>query len=117
MKKLFLAGVGAISLSKEKTEKIVNELVKQGQLQEKEGRELVEDLLAKASVVRKEIEQKIQQQVKTVSAQLQQTGLAQVKKMEARLRELERRLEKQAGKPAAGKARAAGPKSSAKRAR
>jgi polyhydroxyalkanoate synthesis regulator phasin len=106
VKKAFLAGVGALSLSSDRAKKIIQELVRQGQLHEQEGRELVEDMMAKASVVRRDVEQKIGQQVKSATQNLNLTLRAQLKKMERRLHELERSLAKASGEGRTSKKKA-----------
>jgi polyhydroxyalkanoate synthesis regulator phasin len=42
--RLFLLGVGAFSLTKEKVESVVNELVERGKLSQEEGRSLVTEI-------------------------------------------------------------------------
>jgi polyhydroxyalkanoate synthesis regulator phasin len=48
MKKMMLFGVGLAALTREKTEEFVKELVKKGELSEKEGKQLINDLVEKS---------------------------------------------------------------------
>ncbi len=100
IKKAFLAGVGAVSLSRERAKVIADELVKQGKIREQEGRALVDDMLHKASAVKKDLERTINQQVSTAYSKINVVTQEQLKKMERRISELERELGKKS-KPAA----------------
>ncbi len=100
IKKAFLAGVGAVSLSRERAKVIADELVKQGKIREQEGRALVDDMLHKASVVKKDMERTVNQQVSTAYTKINVATQEQLKKMECRIHELERKLGKKS-KPSA----------------
>ncbi len=110
IKKAFLAGVGAVSLSRERAKAIADELVKQGKLREQEGRVLVEEMLRKASSVKKDMERTVNQQVSTAYRKINLATQEQLKKMERRIHELERELGKKSksstkAKGAAGNSR------------
>ena len=47
IRKILLAGIGAIALSQEEVEKIVNKLIERGEIAEKDGRKLIKDLMQK----------------------------------------------------------------------
>lgn len=49
VRKIFLAGVGAVALSAEKSQQLVNDLVKKGELTVEEGKALNEELRHHAS--------------------------------------------------------------------
>ena len=101
-KRAFLAGVGALSLSKDKAKAMMDELVKNGELREKEGREMLDDLLKKAEATRKDVEKSVKTQVMGAYKKMNLASLDQVKKMERRLRELERELARKAWKARSG---------------
>lgn len=101
-KKMFLAGLGTMSLSREKAEAIVDELVKAGQIKEKEGRKLLDEIMQKAEGVRKDVEQKVTAQARAAYSKLNLATLEQLKKMEKRIQQLEREL----GKKTAGSRKA-----------
>jgi polyhydroxyalkanoate synthesis regulator phasin len=104
-KKAFLAGLGALSLSQERTQSIVEELVKAGKLKEKEGEKLFKEIMAKAQAAKKDIQNKVNEQVDLTLGKINQTTLDQIKKLEKRILELEKK--RTAGK-ATGKRRAPG---------
>jgi polyhydroxyalkanoate synthesis regulator phasin len=91
-RKAFLAGMGAISLTSEHAHKLVSELVKAGELREKEGRSLLEEMVKKAGDVKKELESAIARQMDATHKRLRLVSLDQMKKMESRVEELEKRL-------------------------
>jgi polyhydroxyalkanoate synthesis regulator phasin len=97
-KKAFLAGLGAVSLSQERTKELVEELVKAGKLKEKDGQKLFKEMMAKASVVKKDLEGKVNEQAKQVYAKMNTVAVDQLKKMEKRIQDLEKELSK-SGKP------------------
>ncbi len=55
VKKVLLAGLGTIILTKEKATEIANDLIKQGDLSEKEGKKFVDELLLKSKEGQAEI--------------------------------------------------------------
>ncbi len=75
MKKLVLLGIGAVALTAEKSKKLVDELVKKGELSVEQGRVLNEELKhhvkekvegAKEACAKQRME-RLQEQVKTLS--------------------------------------------------
>jgi polyhydroxyalkanoate synthesis regulator phasin len=60
IKKTMLVGVGLAAVTREKIEEVVGELVKKGELSEKEGKEMVDELVEKSKGVKKDLEKKIE---------------------------------------------------------
>ena len=119
-RKAYLAGMGAMSLSSEHAVKLVNELVKAGELREKEGRGLVDEMVKKAGEVKKEVESTIAKQMDAAHKRLNLVSLDQLKKMECRIQELEKKLTRayrtaRSTKTAAPSARRTGKKAGAKK--
>ena len=63
MKKTLLAGLGVVAFTKEKLEKLVEELVEKGELSRDQGKKLLKTLLEKGDVEGKHLMQKITQEV------------------------------------------------------
>ncbi|NLO88917.1 MAG: hypothetical protein GX088_01065 [Clostridia bacterium] len=61
LKKAFLLGLGAISITKEKAEKLFDEMVKRGEITREEAKELLNSLMEKG----KEEGEKIKETVRT----------------------------------------------------
>ena len=81
LKKVMLAGLGAVSLSQDRAKKVVEELVKQGELKEKEGRQVIDALMQRAETVRRDAEKGVQAQVETTMKKLNLASLDQLKKI------------------------------------
>lgn len=56
VKKALLTGIGIASISKDKVEEIANDLMKQGNMSEKEGRKFVEEMMGYAEKSKGDIE-------------------------------------------------------------
>jgi polyhydroxyalkanoate synthesis regulator phasin len=97
-KRAFLAGLGALNLSREKAKEMIDELVKNGEIKEKEGRVLLDDLVKKAAAARKDVEKNVKTQVMGAYKKMNLASLDQVKKMEKRLQEMEKKLAERAWK-------------------
>jgi polyhydroxyalkanoate synthesis regulator phasin len=70
IKKTILAGLGALSLSREKAEKLAKDLVKRGELAKTEEAKFVKDLIKRAEKNRAEVEKKIEKVVEKSLAKL-----------------------------------------------
>lgn len=67
IKKVLLSGVGLASLTQEKTEQIVNELVKKGELDESERAKFVKELINKVEKGSKDIKNAVEEFVQDIS--------------------------------------------------
>ena len=81
-------------MTAEKIEEAVAEIVKKGQLSEKEGKELVADLIEKSKKAKKELAEKVE---KIITITLQKMNIPSRKEIEE-LRTRVDRLEKEAEK-------------------
>ncbi|MBW2545261.1 MAG: phasin family protein [Deltaproteobacteria bacterium] len=70
IKKSMLAGVGLAALTREKLEKTVDELIKKGEMTEKEGKEAIEELTEKSKEFKKELTKKVEKTVSDIIARL-----------------------------------------------
>jgi polyhydroxyalkanoate synthesis regulator phasin len=59
IRRLRLLSIGLFYMGKEKVEESIAELIKKGEISEKEGRALVNDLVAKSKAATKEMEERI----------------------------------------------------------
>ena len=91
-RKAYLAGIGAMSLTGEHAIKLVNELVKAGELHKKDGRALVDEMVKKAGEVKKEVESTISNQLDAAYKRLNLVSRDQIEEMESRIQELEKKL-------------------------
>lgn len=85
IKKSLLFGVGAVTITKEKAEKVVNELVEKGQVSKGEASKLLNDLVEKGEQERKAISETIKVEIEKVKKDI---GIVDKNKLE----ELEKRI-------------------------
>jgi polyhydroxyalkanoate synthesis regulator phasin len=110
----FLAGLGALSLSRERVKALVDELVAEGKVKEKEGGKLVDEMMKKAEATRKDVEKTVREQAQNAYAHLNLATQDQLKRLEAQIRQMEASLAKSAPRPVKKAAKAA-PKAGAKK--
>ena len=60
IKKTMLVGAGLAAMTREKIEGTIDELVKKGELSEKEGKELVDELVEKSRKYKKDLEGRVE---------------------------------------------------------
>jgi len=60
MRKGMLFGIGLAAVTKEKIEEAVEEMIRKGELSEKEGKEAIDDLVKKSKEVTQELTEKVE---------------------------------------------------------
>jgi poly(hydroxyalkanoate) granule-associated protein len=70
IRRTVLAGLGAATLTKEKADKLVDELIKRGEATAEERPNLVRDLLARTEESKKELEGKVNEAVESAIERL-----------------------------------------------
>ena len=72
--KVLLAGIGVIALTQEEVEKFVNKLVERGEIAEKDGRNMIKDVLERrkkqAEEVRTDTEEKVDKRLEDMLARM-----------------------------------------------
>ena len=93
IERTFLAGMGAAALTKDRLQDLVEDLVRLGQLNAEEGREMVDRLLARTREDARTVMKRVE--VTTPSAYREQISALQqqVEDQELRLRQLEHRVQ------------------------
>ena len=117
LKSLLYAGVGYAAKTSERVTKNVEDLVKKGKINEREGKKIVDHVVTNAEEKRKELEAKLNKVVDKYG----KAGINQVQGLTKKIQKLETELQKRvkiggtkpAAKPAA---KAAAPKKAAKKA-
>ncbi len=89
VKKAMLTGVGLAVVTKEKAEAMARELVKKGEISEKEGKEFVEEVLNKSDEARRDFEKKVEQNVQKAVTKLNFATKKEMDKLVARVAALE----------------------------
>ena len=94
IKKTIFFGAGLASMTAEKVEDAVGEIVKKGELTEKQGRELVQDLLERSAKARKELTERVEKIIQDTLQRLKIPTRKEVDELKARIEQLEKGGEK-----------------------
>ncbi|AFM01029.1 MULTISPECIES: phasin family protein [Desulfitobacterium] len=89
VKKGLSLGLGLAVVSKEQIEKVVDELVKKGELSAGESKEWMNELIQKGEDQQDEIYTKIKEQVQKILAELNLPSKADMERLENRIAQLE----------------------------
>ncbi len=91
IKKTILTGLGLVSLTKEKAENLVKDLVKEGEVSEGEGSKLVKELLEKVEDNKKIMEKKVENTVCDVLKKLNIPNRKDIVSLNSKLEKLEKK--------------------------
>lgn len=91
-KKVIYFGIGLAAYTKEKIEEMVNELVKEGEVKQKEAAQLKEKLIVKAEEEKKELLDFIRAQVNNVAKELGFVTKDEIEKLKKQIKKLEKEL-------------------------
>jgi len=94
IRKTVLAGIGAVVLTKEKAEGLVDELIRRGEVASEERPKVVQELLTKAAEMRKEWHEKVEQTVKETVERLGIPTKAELDALTRKIDELSVKVEK-----------------------
>lgn len=86
---LFL-GIGLVAASREQVEKIVDDMVKKGEISSAESKELVNDLISKGEEEQNRLSKIVKGQIREVIDDLNIATKEDIKKLEKRLETLEK---------------------------
>ncbi len=84
-KKAMYMGVGLAELTREKLEEFSREMIEKGELSEKEGRSLVDEMLRKSEETRKSLEKKVDATVEKALARINIATRDDLKELEKKL--------------------------------
>jgi polyhydroxyalkanoate synthesis regulator phasin len=82
-------GLGFAVVSKEQIEKVVDELVRKGELSATESKELINELISKGDEQQKEINSKLRDHVQKILDELNIPSKADIERLEKRIAQLE----------------------------
>ena len=89
IKKTLLTGVGLAAMTKDKIEELAKELTEKGKLTEKEGKDLVDDLLKKSEKAKKDLEAQIERVVKDTMKKMNIPSGEELSNLTKRVKKLE----------------------------
>lgn len=90
-KKTFLAGLGAMSLTREKAQEITNDLIKRGELAKTDEAKFVRDLLDLAEKNKSGLEDKIEKAIEKVMAKLDIPSRKEIEELKAEIAKLSKK--------------------------
>ena len=94
LRKGMALGLGLAATSKEQAEKMVDELVKKGELTKQESSEFIQDLSKKGEESQKAIDEKVQNKFNQLFSELNVATKDDVSALERRIQQLEDQLNK-----------------------
>ena len=94
LKKTLWIGAGLAAMTAEKIEETVKEIVKRGDITEKEGKELVDDLIEKSKKAKRDLGERIENAVQETLQRLKIPSRREVDELKTRIEQLEKALEK-----------------------
>jgi len=93
IKKSMLAGIGLASMGKEKAEELIEQMRKQADVPEEEGKKLLDELMDASQEARKDLQEKILDLVKEALVKLDVPTREDWSKLAARIEKLEKEKE------------------------
>jgi polyhydroxyalkanoate synthesis regulator phasin len=91
-KKTFLAGLGAMSLTRERAQEITNDLIKRGELAKTDEAKFVRDLLDLAEKNKSGLEDKIEKAIEKVMAKLDIPTRREMEELKAEISRLSKKI-------------------------
>ncbi|MEW6685205.1 MAG: phasin family protein [Candidatus Edwardsbacteria bacterium] len=92
-RKVFLAGLGAAWLSKEKVEELLGELIKKGEMAEKEKPKFLREMSQKAAEARKEFEKAFNQALAKALKKANLATKTEVEELKKKVEALAKKIE------------------------
>jgi len=92
IKKTILTGLGLASLTKEKAERLVKDLIKEGEVSENEGSKFVKELLERAEDNKKAIEKQAEKTARGVLKKLNVPSRKDIVELNSKIEKLDKKL-------------------------
>ncbi len=93
VRKVLLAGIGAVALAQEEIEDFVNKLIERGEIAEKDGKKLIRDLMERRKKQAKEAEQNLDKQVEEVLGRMNIPTKSDIQALSAKINELNEKVD------------------------
>ena len=86
IKKTMLTGVGLAAMTREKVEELAKELIEKGKLSEKEGKELVDDMVKRSEKAKKDLDKKMENMVTKILKKMDVATKKDIARLEKKIR-------------------------------
>lgn len=93
IEKALLTGLGVLSITREKAEDVVNELIEKGEIKKEKQSELIDRLLEKGKETRGEIEKTVEKTIHNVLERMDIPSRSDIESLEKRIKKLEKKIE------------------------
>ena len=90
IKKAIFIGAGLASMTAEKIEEAVAEIVRKGEISEKQGRDLVQDLKDRSGKARKDLGDRVEKMIEEALQKLKIPSREEIDELKARIDRLEK---------------------------
>ncbi|GAV22478.1 phasin family protein [Carboxydothermus pertinax] len=94
-KRSIMLGLGLITLTKEKAEEFMNELMEKGKMSKDEAQKFLDDLITKGKSQKEELKAEINAELQKIIKELNLVTREELKLLENRLNELETKIQEQ----------------------
>lgn len=96
-RKVLLAGIGAVALAQEEVEEFVNKLVERGEIAEKDGRKLVQDIMdkrkKKAEEIKSDAEGKLEKRMEEILDRMNVPSKADIDALSVKITALSKKVD------------------------
>lgn len=92
IRKTVLTGIGLAVMTKDKVEDLARLMIDKGEMSEKEGKELIDELLKKSEEARKDFETKVEEIIHKVLKKADVATREDLEEMEKKIKALEQRI-------------------------
>ena len=97
VRRVLLAGVGAVALAQEEVEDFVNKLIERGEIAEKDGRKLVNDIRerrkSKAQESTQRVEEEVERRMESLLNRMNVPSKSDIEKLNAKITELSQKVD------------------------
>ena len=97
LRRVLLAGVGAMALAQEEVEDFVNKLIERGEIAEKDGRKLVNDIMERRKSRTQEstqrVEEEVERRMESLLNRMNVPSKSDIEKLNAKITELSKKVD------------------------
>lgn len=93
MRKIIYFGLGALSFTREKAEKMMNEMVDKGEINKEEAKQFIDDAIKKGAEEKEELRKMIHQEYQEIKNQFSFVTRKDLEALEARIQALEEKIQ------------------------
>ncbi|HQA49953.1 MAG: phasin family protein [Syntrophomonadaceae bacterium] len=92
IEKVLYLGLGVFSVTRERMEKVVNELIEKGELSREEAGQVMDELIKRGEEEKTAIHKMVQEEMGKIKKDLSMSTKSELEQLKQRIEELERRI-------------------------